>query len=512
MYVALNISNTSIKLLSLQGRKVKKWGSLDLEEGLVRDGLVLNPQSVGEAISSLFKSARIPKENVITSLAGLPFTYRFIDLPVMKPALLDDAIMRATAKEISLPLEELYLSWKSLPPRGKEQPFFVLGVARHIIDAVVEALHIAGIRPHLMDIRPLALARAANRANAIVVNMDTDCYDIVFIADGLPKVIHSISPRGEESTLEENIQRLVGGLTKTVAFYESSNPESRPGPDTPLLLTGELADEVMASGLLQSEVEYPIEQLTPPVDSPSDLPAASYAVNIGLALKRTQLKPASREETARLYDVDINILDGKYRKKKAPPVPARKIVFGLILAIAVFALYPLYQARSDITVENADMQTELQGITRELNLAGLVTEQSTLTQESINELITRIETIRTAYSNVLITRGDLTGNLTTVTDSQPSGSGFMSIDIDSFAITVRGGADNVFTVVDYSRALENTGGFEEVRIVRLDENLPDIPGSSDNETMTVEDDLIEFEILISKQIPDILSVDEETLP
>lgn len=512
MYVALNISNTSIKLLSLQGRKVKKWGSLDLEEGLVRDGLILNPQAVGKAIISLFKSTRIPKENVIISLAGLPFTYRFLDLPVMKPALLDDAIMRATAKEISMPLEELYLSWKSLPPRGKDQPFFILGVARHIIDAAVETLHIAGIKPYLMDIRPLALARAASRANAIVVNMDTDCYDIVFIADGLPKVIHSLSPRGEDATLEDNIQRLVGGLAKTVAFYQSSNPESQPGTNTPLLLTGELADEVMESSLLQSEVEYPVEQLISPVDYPSDFTAAPYAVNIGLALKRTQLKPASKEETTRLYDININIFEGKYRKKKAPPIPARKIILGTVLALAVIALYPLYQTRSDINAENADMQTELQGITRELNLANLAIEQTTLTRETIDELLVRIESLQTANSNILITRGDFTENLNTVNGAQPTGTSFTTIAISNYEITVYGGADNVFTVVDYARALEETEAFQEVRIVRLDEGVTDIPGSSDNETATVEDNLIEFEILINKKIPDILSTGKETVP
>ncbi|MCK4274719.1 MAG: hypothetical protein KAW90_07475, partial [Dehalococcoidales bacterium] len=87
MYVALNISNSSIQVLSLKGRQVKRWGSTELAGGLVRDGLVLQPQAVGEAIDALFKSTKIPRENVIISLAGLSFTYRFLSLPRMKPAL-----------------------------------------------------------------------------------------------------------------------------------------------------------------------------------------------------------------------------------------------------------------------------------------------------------------------------------------------------------------------------------------------------------------------------------------
>ncbi len=132
MYVALNISSSNIKILSLKGRQVKKWASLALPGGLVRDGLILQPEAVGEAINSLFKSTGISRERVITSLAGLSFTYRFLSLPRMKPSLLEEAILRAAKKEISLPLDELYLSWQTLPVKGDEQTFFILGVPRNL--------------------------------------------------------------------------------------------------------------------------------------------------------------------------------------------------------------------------------------------------------------------------------------------------------------------------------------------------------------------------------------------
>src|SRR3972149_7124687 len=114
MYVGLNIGNSEIKILSATGRQIKKWGKLALSEGLVHDGLIRKPQAVGEAISALFESIKLPRDRVITSLAGLSFTYRFLSLPRMKPADQEEAIRRAAKKEISLPLEELYLSWQPL--------------------------------------------------------------------------------------------------------------------------------------------------------------------------------------------------------------------------------------------------------------------------------------------------------------------------------------------------------------------------------------------------------------
>jgi type IV pilus assembly protein PilB len=38
---------------------------------------------------------------------------------------------------------------------------------------------LSDIEPYLMDLQPLALARAASRREAIIVNMEPDCFDIV---------------------------------------------------------------------------------------------------------------------------------------------------------------------------------------------------------------------------------------------------------------------------------------------------------------------------------------------
>ena len=186
MYVTLNISATNIRLLSVKGRQVKKWGNAPLAPRLVRDGLILQPKAVGATIDALFKSTKIPKKRAITSLTGLSFTYRFLSLPRMKPALLKEAIPRGARKEIPLPLEELYLSWQAIGGGHDELDFSVVGVPRNLIDAVVQTLAEAGVKPYIMDLKPLALARAASRGDALIVALEPDCFDIVLVANGMP--------------------------------------------------------------------------------------------------------------------------------------------------------------------------------------------------------------------------------------------------------------------------------------------------------------------------------------
>lgn len=498
MYVALNISNSSIQILSLKGRQVKRWGDLALDSGQVRDGLILQPQAVGEAIDALFKTTRIPREKVTTSLAGLSFTYRFLSLPRLKPALIEEAILRAAKKEISLPLEELYLSWQPLPGREEEQDFFILGVPRNLVDAILQALDIAGIEPYQMDLRPLALARAASRRDAIVVNLQSDCFDIVFIAGGIPRVIHTISPRSEGATLEDNIRRLADELAKTVAFYQSGHPESQLSPTTPLLLTGELAAEVPTHGLLQAEVAYPVETLVPPVACPPELPVDAYTASIGLALKKTSPKTSAKGEETGFHDININILSGKFRTSRARPLPIGYIVIGAFLAIAVVLLYPLYQGRSQLRTENAGLQAELNSNNRQLNLASLMAEETARKEDAIQEIIVSTETLQAADRFVLGNRGDYIRNLQMVTGLLPPGTYFISIGIDNDTITIGGETDSVFTVIDYATALEAQEAFSEVRITALDEDISPLPGDDGGGAMPGNVSVIIFEIRVNK--------------
>jgi Tfp pilus assembly PilM family ATPase/Tfp pilus assembly protein PilN len=495
MYVALNISSQKIKILSLKGKSVKTWASADLPAGLVRDGMIMQPQAVGEAINSLFKSTGTSKSNVIVSVAGLSFTYRFISLPRMKRSLLEEAILRAAKKEISLPLDELYVSWQTIHSNGNEQEYFIIGVPRSQVDAAVQTLKIAGIDPYLMDLRPLALARTANRSDAIVVSMEPDCFDIVFITHGLPTVIHTISPRSEGAHLEDNIHRLADELTKTAAFYQSNHPDTKLNESTPLLLTGELAAEVAVGGMLQSEIEYPIERLIPPVEFPDSLPISSYATSIGLATKRTAIKPPPRGDNSYFSDINVNILEGKYRRPKAKPIALKSLLLSTFLVAAVGLVYPLYQANARVTTENKVLEAELVNIEHEINLANLVNEETMITQDMLYQLILDTEALEEANTSILSSRGIFNTELQQVTGAIPLKTSFTSIEIQKDIITIQGETEDVFSVIKYAAALEAAGIFTSVRISELDETLITPSGTGEDGMPPPMVNAVTFEIV-----------------
>ncbi len=241
MPVTIDISAKDIKLVSFKGNQVEKWGTAPLAPGIVRDGQILEPKVVGAKIDTLFKSLDIPKTSAIATITGLSSTYRIIRLPRLKVSSISEAILRVAKKEIPLPLEEIYFSWRTIGGNEDEVELFLFGVPRNLIDAIVQTFNVAGVRLLSLDLKSLALARVANRPDALVVNFESDSFDIVLIAEGLPTILHSVVPRADGATPEDNVRRLVDELSRTVDFFNSTHASNPIRSTTPLLLNGELA-------------------------------------------------------------------------------------------------------------------------------------------------------------------------------------------------------------------------------------------------------------------------------
>ena len=231
MLVALNIGSANIRLLAVQGKRVRTWGEVLLEPGLVQDGFILHPNTVAAAINGLFESLKVSRSQVIISLSGMSFTHRTLSLPAISQDVQEEAILRGARKEIPVPVENLYLTWKQIAQSNDEVSYFIIGVPRNLIDSLVQTLNEAGIQPYMMDLRGLALARTANQADAILLSLETDYFDIVVVANGKPVTMHTAIPRGEGANIEDNLTRAVDELNKTIGFYNSSHPEEPVKPD-----------------------------------------------------------------------------------------------------------------------------------------------------------------------------------------------------------------------------------------------------------------------------------------
>ncbi len=111
----LTIESTDLRILTTRRGRVDRWKSVPLPAGLVSEGLITDEIEMGNILNALFTVERLDRRRVITGLSGLRAISRILTLPKLQPSLMEQAIFREARKEMPLPLEDLYLSWQSMP-------------------------------------------------------------------------------------------------------------------------------------------------------------------------------------------------------------------------------------------------------------------------------------------------------------------------------------------------------------------------------------------------------------
>ena len=293
MTITLDISCTAIRLLAARGRRAEKWASAPVQPGMIEQGLILDPEALGARIKRLMQAGNMSGRKVVASITGLYSICRLVRLPLLpakesKGEKGEGPVMQAAMAAMPVPLEELYVSWQTIDDDEVGPLAFVIGTPRNIVDAQMQALRSAGIGARILNLKAMALIRLLNPQNALIVNMEPDSLDIALILDGLPLAMRTVVQQPDIS-LEERIESLATNLEQTTLFHDYRSPGRLIGPDLPLFLAGQVADDPAVPVMVQDTIPYPLAPLEIPMEYPRNLPIYQYAVNIGLALAEVSM-------------------------------------------------------------------------------------------------------------------------------------------------------------------------------------------------------------------------------
>jgi type IV pilus assembly protein PilM len=365
----LFIRDTSINLLVMKGEQVEKWASLPLEPGLVSQGLILDGEQVADKVKQVFKETGANTSKVITALSGDDSLYRIITLPELPEAVFPEAIKREVKRTIPTPLEDIYYSYQHLPfvMRGESRVFLVT-FPRNLADALVRTLRRAGIKPHIMDLAPLALSRIPNEPRVVIVNARLDHLDVAVIADRLPQVIRRLSLPGETESLEDRLPLIAEEFNRTVAFYNSSHVENPIDATVPVFVCGDLVEEPEAWQSVVGGAGYKVSALSSPVESPEGFNPNEFMVNIGLALKELQ----AEKEGGNFSIVNLNALPESY----VPPrfsmarvlLPVVTVVGIGLLVVAVILILTNRNELADLDSQLGIVQGDVSDLQKEATM------------------------------------------------------------------------------------------------------------------------------------------------
>jgi hypothetical protein len=363
--VALDITSSNIRVVSIENGKITKWHSEPLPEGLFKGGTISEQQAVSIILDNLFKTQNLKRNQVICCVTGLPFTYRIINMPGSAKEVPEEAIERAARKELSLPEEDMYLAWQAIEEHTdkKETDYFVVGVPKTSLNPVINTLSLARINPLSLDLKPLALARLVSQPNALIISAEKSYFDIIVVAGGYVRVVHSFGSSIGFDDIQATATELIDGLNKAVkSFYREFSQNSFP-MDSPILLSGEIASEEILP-LIQAGTGHPTSFLKPQLDIPPDLSTRLYGTNLGLFLKNQ----GSATDKNQFKDININLLSGLHKKTR------REFKLINVLAIALFAVlligfYTSYDFKSQTETRIVTLREQSKETTKKLAAA-----------------------------------------------------------------------------------------------------------------------------------------------
>ena len=193
--VGLDIGTSAVRAAVVQTGKgvpvLQRYGQVTLPEGAVVAGEIVEEGIVRDALTELWKAAKLPKKRVIVGIANQRVIVRRVDLPYMAEDELARALPFQAQEYIPIPIDEAILDFVPLEefatPNG-EPMLSVLVVAAHR-DMAADVMRVvggAGIKVMAIDLQAFALARAAWGAD---FDLDAGTQAIVNIGAGLTQVI-----------------------------------------------------------------------------------------------------------------------------------------------------------------------------------------------------------------------------------------------------------------------------------------------------------------------------------
>ncbi len=470
----LYINDTSIRLMVTRGKRITKLADVPLDTPLNDINTEGKEAELVARIKLLFKSNKISARKVILGLSGLHCLTRPVTLPELPKAMLDEAITREARRVLPVPLEQLYISWQTVSASEGKIDAFMVAIPRQIADTLMRILNKAGLKPYLMDIKPLALARLSREASSIIVDIQSREFDIIVMVNRIPQPIRTVPFPEESQFLPEKILIVKDELKRTIQFYNSNNPDNLIQPNAPLLVSGELADEPELYEHLAQELGYQVYPLTSPLKCLKQLDPSHHLVNVGLALKEF-----TREAGPLLPN--FNTLPVPYLPQ---PISLNRIMAIPAAAVAVSLIVLLTMTIQDSAASIELAYTQLDSTTVLLQKKQAQKKDLAQSIAAAEQKLASTEATCTKFTNALNSfnaNGEkLNGDLLATVDNQIDDFELNSIAHSGEYLTINGWAESEQEVIEYARKLDTTGRFHEITISSLSRE------SSDNTTDTMK--------------------------
>ncbi len=182
--VGLDLGSYTMKAVQVEPTRTG-WRLLQIAQcptpaDAIRDGVIVQPQEVAEAIKRLLRENAFRASAAVTAIAGAPVIVRQVTLPKMTEAMLRKTIRYEASKYVSTSIEDSYVGFEILgdvenaPAEGeqkaeKQMQVLLVVAPREMIDAQIRTLEMAGLEALAIEVEAFALYRALFEINRVAM-------------------------------------------------------------------------------------------------------------------------------------------------------------------------------------------------------------------------------------------------------------------------------------------------------------------------------------------------------
>jgi type IV pilus assembly protein PilM len=217
--VGLDIGSSLIKVVELasgrDGVTVRAIGMAPTPPGCIENNIIVDPHLLGQTVKKLLKDSGVTSKSVVSSVAGqTALVVRIIEVPKMSDTELSETMKWEAERQIPFPVNEVIMDYETIRRPGAspdDQNIEVLMAAaqKDMIYNLVEMFRSGGLKPKVIDIQPLAVARPLielgpspwDKKTIAILNIGATTTDIGVYRDGILAFPRMIPLAGHNMTL-----------------------------------------------------------------------------------------------------------------------------------------------------------------------------------------------------------------------------------------------------------------------------------------------------------------------
>ncbi len=212
LITGVDIGSHAVKVCQLQktgkGYSLLALGSAALPPGSVEDGVLQDPEEVGQIVAALFKNLNIKNNRVGISISGYSVIVKKINLEVMSEEELHEYITSEAEQYIPFDIDEVYLDFEDLHTATDEDDrtdVMLVAAKKDVIDDYLEMLQEQKLKPVLVDVDGFALENiwettSQQLENVALVDIGASKMNINIIADGASVLARDIVVGSDQLT------------------------------------------------------------------------------------------------------------------------------------------------------------------------------------------------------------------------------------------------------------------------------------------------------------------------